>query len=130
MSETEMILDAIGAVRNEVVRVHTRIDASDTRLGRVEVSMGALEAREAERNGSILDIMRWRQGIDERHQVCIFREVSQTAYEDGAEAVKAAARSRVAMVWGHIEKPVIMGAAMLVFGVGLRIGAFFVEVPW
>lgn len=58
------------------------------------------------------------------------RILHEDAVNEGRAEIRAANRTRFMAIWDRAEKPVITGAMMLVFGVGLRIGAFLLGGPW
>lgn len=123
MSETELILDAIRAVRTDVQGV-------EGRLGAVEISMKELAFRERERNGQIAKLSRWREGVEadqlRRHEA----ELQALGFDAGAEAVKESARRKVMLAWERVEKPVTYGTIVVLFGFGMRLAGLFIGGPW
>lgn len=123
MSETEIILDAIGHVR-------AAVQAVDDRLNKVEISTRELAFRERERNGHIADLTRWRETVEMEQAKKREQDLRALGFQEGEQAVKDAARNKALAVWEKAEKPVVYGLAAVLLGLGMRLGAFFIGGPW
>lgn len=130
MSETELILDAIGAVRDDIKGINSRLDDGAARMQRFDLGLHELVLRETERNGQIKRLTAWREAVELREAHEREALISAESFVAGENAVKARARSKAEAIWDRAEKPVITGAMLLMFGAGIRIAAFLLGGPW
>lgn len=86
-------------------RVGDRLDEGNTRMARLEFGMRELNQREKERNGTLRELVKWREAME-------MRDVRA----DERATVKAEARNTAALLgkraWATVEKPVLYALAI------------------
>ena len=132
---SDPILQAIEFLREDVKAVDGRLEAHRKEVSsKLDVGtrfMSQLSERERERNendrernGQIGRLTKWKEEME-------LADAKAASFAQGEQAVRLAARTRVTAIWEKVEKPVVYGAGMLVFGAGIRVGAFLLgNVAW
>ena len=90
---------------------------------KVATGLEGLSAKVEVQNGGVTRALNWMASHDARM-------ASESDIAKGGQMVKDKARSRAEALWGKIEKPVVYGTGLILFGFGLRLGAFFIGGPW
>lgn len=96
-------------------KVETRLDEGSERMQALEFGMRELNQREKERNGTLRELVKWREAME-------MRDVRA----DERATVKAEARNTAAALgkraWDTVEKPVLVAVGLGVFGVTVWAG--------
>lgn len=108
--------NALGEVKDEIVAVGA---VAQQTLGQATKT-----------NGRVDSLEEWRAGIDMWRRGLADGELAAAAFEEGAESVRQGWRRRVTAAWSRVERPVMYGLGLLLFGLGIRVGAWFVGGPW
>lgn len=113
----------IGKVADRLEDGNKWMAMADQRHENMANGIALLSARVDRQNGGVAKALEWMNAHDARTK-------SEADIALGGQMVKDKARSRAQAVWAKIEKPVIYGVGLVLFGFGVRLGAFFIGGPW
>lgn len=130
LAPSVLVVSMFDTLQRQIEQVAQRLDAgnkwmatADQRHETMANGINTLSSRVDRQNGGVAKALEWMNAHDDR-----LKDEANVAL--GGQMVKDKARSRAEAVWAKVEKPVVYGAALLVFGFGLRLGAFFIGGPW
>ena len=130
LAPSVLVVSMFQTLQNQIEKVAERLDdgnkwmaTADQRHEKMANGISLLSGRVDLQNGGVARAIEWMNAHDTRLK-------SEADIAMGEKNVKDKARNRIEALWGRVEKPIIYGTGLILFGFGLRLGAFFIGGPW
>ena len=111
-------------------RVWERFEAGEKRMDDIdlsqrgtEINLAGMLQEDRRRNGHIEDLLSFKHSQEAA-------ELAAASMAAGRASQRAKDTATVRSILQRVEKPFFYGAGLLLVGIGARVGAFLIGVPW